>query len=90
VRGTRYLCYLVFQLKTHKDVFDDNGDSSDAHGGDLPALSLSGALVLLAGITVIVAVCSECAVDPRPMHGPSLLPQAELVRSPFFRVELFL
>ena len=49
----RYACYLLFQLKTHEDLF-----ASD-EGGEAPCLSLSGALGGLAAITVIVAVCSE-------------------------------
>ncbi|KAK9852807.1 hypothetical protein WJX84_009290 [Apatococcus fuscideae] len=48
-----YACYLLFQLKTHEDLF-----ASD-EGGEAPCLSLSGAIGGLAVITVIVAVCSE-------------------------------
>ncbi|CAL8470121.1 g9663 [Coccomyxa elongata] len=48
-----YLCYLLFQLKTHSSFF------SDSEGEGTPALSLIAALGALAGITVIVAVCSE-------------------------------
>lgn len=56
----RYLCYLMFQLKTHKDLF------ASEESEDQPALSLAGALLLLSTITVIVAVCSECvAACPR-------------------------
>ncbi|BDA44139.1 Ca(2+)/H(+) antiporter [Coccomyxa sp. Obi] len=48
-----YLCYLLFQLKTHSSFF------SDSEGEGTPALSLVAALGALAGIAVIVAVCSE-------------------------------
>ncbi len=51
----RYLCYLLFQLKTHSSFF------SESEGDGEPALSLVAALGALAGITCIVAVCSECA-----------------------------
>ena len=52
----RYACYLLFQLKTHNSFFD----SDDDEGASQPALSLLAALGCLAGITVIVAVASEC------------------------------
>jgi Ca2+/H+ antiporter len=52
----RYLLYLLFQLKTHSSFF-----SEEAEGGSPPALSLVAALLTLAGITIVVAVCSECA-----------------------------
>eukprot|EP00887_Chlorella_sp_A99_P002319 scaffold10.g2319.t1 len=48
-----YLCYLLFQLKTHADLFHE-GESEEA-----PALSLSGAIAMLGCITVVVAICSE-------------------------------
>ncbi|KAK9915517.1 hypothetical protein WJX75_000169 [Coccomyxa subellipsoidea] len=48
-----YLCYLLFQLKTHSSFF------SESEGEGEPALSLVAALAALTGITVVVAVCSE-------------------------------
>ena len=54
----RYLCYLLFQLKTHSQFFSEGGDDAQ------PALSLAAALAVLTGITVVVAVCSECAGPP--------------------------
>eukprot|EP00878_Enallax_costatus_P035619 GHUV01039799.1.p1 GENE.GHUV01039799.1~~GHUV01039799.1.p1 ORF type:complete len:196 (+),score=46.74 GHUV01039799.1:1681-2268(+) len=48
-----YLSYLSFQLHTHHDLF--KGDDGDEE----PVMSFPGALVVLAGITVTVAVCSE-------------------------------
>ena len=50
----RYCCYLLFQLRTHASYF-----SAEEEGEDEPVLSLSGALGLLAAITVVVAICSE-------------------------------
>ena len=57
----RYLCYLLFQLKTHNNLFDNDDEEASTQ----PALSLLAALGALAGITAIVAVASEC--------GPPLL-----------------
>ena len=51
----RYCCYLLFSLKTHNAGF-----ASDEEG-DVPALSLTGALFMLAGTTIVVAIGSECA-----------------------------
>ncbi|KAL4424647.1 hypothetical protein ABPG77_002265 [Micractinium sp. CCAP 211/92] len=49
-----YLCYLFFQLNTHVDLFQGEGDDEE-----VPALSLSGALFCLTAITLIVTACSE-------------------------------
>ena len=54
----RYMCYLLFQLKTHNNLFDNE---DDGEGSQQPSLSLLAALGALAGITAIVAVASECA-----------------------------
>lgn len=48
-----YGVYLVFQLSTHSHLFQ--GEESEDH----PSLSLFGALGMLGGITIIVAICSE-------------------------------
>ena len=56
-----YLCYLLFTLKTHSSVTTGLGNESAAVEQETPALSLSAALLTLSGITVVVAVCSECA-----------------------------
>lgn len=49
----RYLSYLGFQLHTHHDLF--KGDDGDEE----PIMSFAGAILVLTGITVLVAVCSE-------------------------------
>ena len=49
----RYMCYLFFQLKTHAD------ELADSENEEAPALSLFGALAMLATITIIVAFNSE-------------------------------
>ncbi|EFJ40822.1 Ca2+/H+ antiporter, cation antiporter, membrane protein [Volvox carteri f. nagariensis] len=48
-----YMCYLVFQLKTHTELF--KGDDDDA----VPMLTLGTSIGLLTAITAVVAVCSE-------------------------------
>ncbi|KAI8464495.1 MAG: cation exchanger 1 [Monoraphidium minutum] len=48
-----YACYLVFQLKSHHDLF--RGDD----GGDDPTLTLVTSVAALAAITAAVAVSSE-------------------------------
>ncbi|KAF6256053.1 cation exchanger 1 [Scenedesmus sp. NREL 46B-D3] len=48
-----YLSYLGFQLHTHHDLF--KGDDGDEE----PIMTFAGALTTLAGITLLVAVCSE-------------------------------
>lgn len=48
-----YAGYLLFQLRTHADLFQ--GEESE----EVPALSLSGAVACLVSITLVVAVCSE-------------------------------
>lgn len=47
------MCYLFFQLKTHADELAEGGSE------EAPALSLFGALSVLATITIVVAVNSE-------------------------------
>ena len=51
----RYGAYLLFQLKTHASFF------SESEGDNQPVLSLVAALLVLTGITLVVAVSSECA-----------------------------
>lgn len=53
MRACSYICYLVFQLKTHHDLFEGEGDDEQ------PMMSLFTAMTLLTIITVIVAFCSE-------------------------------
>ena len=56
----RYLCYLLFTLKTHQAATEPREDGEEP---ETPALSLSAALLALTCITVVVAVCSECAAS---------------------------
>lgn len=67
----RYGCYLLFQLKTHSQFFNESEDESQ------PALSLLAALLVLGGITAVVAVCSECAFADCPLPlMPAMLSMA--------------
>ncbi len=57
-----YAFYLVFQLYTHADMFDEvEGDHPDgaSEEEEEPQLSLPAALILLTAITVSVSFSSE-------------------------------
>jgi len=54
-----YGLFLVFQLKTHKKFYEDTGDDEEEE----KHMTWPMALVFLAVITIIVAVCSEYLVD---------------------------
>lgn len=59
-----YVMYLVFQLKTHSQLFDEESDREE--GEDEPeaaVLSPWAAAVALVLITVLVAVCAEYLVN---------------------------
>mmetsp|Transcript_101540 Transcript_101540/g.295946 ORF Transcript_101540/g.295946 Transcript_101540/m.295946 type:complete len:421 (-) Transcript_101540:81-1343(-) len=67
-----YFAFLVFQLKTHADLFQDEheGAAEDTEEGACgekeepePELSMGTAMLMLAGSTLVVAACSECLVD---------------------------
>jgi len=79
-----YLAYLFFQLYTHAEVFQPQGEDEEEEEED-PQLTVCGALVLLAVTTVVVAFCSEFLVESidglaeqwglgRPFIGIVLLP----------------
>jgi len=56
-----YISYLFFQLKTHNHLYEDDGGDQEEEEEML--LSLTGSLVLLAAVTVLVAVLAEYLVD---------------------------
>jgi len=67
-----YFLFLVFQLRTHSDLFvDENeGELGGEDGGASregtepePELSMVSSTLLLALVTLVVAACSECLVD---------------------------
>lgn len=61
-----YTIYLIFQLRTHTDLFDDENQADDSEGGEEhgnPQLDPWSAGVVLVVVTVLVAVCAEYLVD---------------------------
>ncbi len=62
-----YVLYLVFQLRTHNDLFEqESGDTSDDDGtkeDKEPILTPWAAGVALVVVTIAVAVCAEFLVD---------------------------
>lgn len=58
-----YVLYLVFQLKTHSQLFD--AESQDAPDGphEEPQMSPVAAAFVLVIVTIAVAVCAEFLVD---------------------------
>ena len=61
-----YVLYLVFQLRTHQDLFDEE-ETSTEHGGteveEAQILGPPAAGIALVVITIAVAVCAEYLVD---------------------------
>lgn len=59
-----YVLYLLFQLKTHADLFDEEespeGESEEKEPEILSPLAAGTALVI---VTVLVAICAEYLVD---------------------------
>lgn len=59
-----YVLYLIFQLRTHSNLFDAEqqaeGDDSES---DEPQMSPRAAVMVLVVVTVAVAVCAEYLVD---------------------------
>ncbi|KAL9623746.1 MAG: hypothetical protein Q9160_001976 [Pyrenula sp. 1 TL-2023] len=61
-----YTIYLIFQLRTHTDLFDDENQADDSEGGEEhgnPQLDPWSAGAVLVVVTVLVAVCAEYLVD---------------------------
>lgn len=55
-----YVMYLVFQLKTHSDLFDEENTGEQAEAELLTPWAAGGLLVV---ITIAVAICAEYLVD---------------------------
>ncbi len=64
-----YVMYLFFQLRTHAELFDDEGGSTEEEGGEGGSATEEHILgpwaagVALVVVTVAVAVCAEYLVD---------------------------
>lgn len=54
-----YFCYLVFQLKTHAHLFQDEGEEEE----EPPDLSPPAAAVLLFAATVVTSFCTDSLID---------------------------
>lgn len=59
VLAVLYICYLVFQLYTHKDQFGTEANEEEPAEEEQPMLSKGASLALLLVATVIVAPLSE-------------------------------
>lgn len=55
-----YVMYLFFQLKTHKDLFEEATEDEDQEEAQLSPIVAAAVLVV---ITLLVAVCAEYLVD---------------------------
>ena len=59
-----YLLYLLFQLKTHSQFFEESPDSADdSENHHVPVLEPWEAIVMLSVVTLAVAFCTEYLVD---------------------------
>ncbi|GAO13330.1 hypothetical protein UVI_02013430 [Ustilaginoidea virens] len=58
-----YVIYLVFQLKTHSNLFDAEAQqAAEVEHGEEPTMGPVAATVVLVVVTVLVAICAEYLV----------------------------
>lgn len=67
-----YILYLVFQLKTHKALFEEQAHEddgiittslpTDGHKPESESLSVTGALSVLVAATILVSICADYLV----------------------------
>lgn len=58
-----YVLYLVFQLRTHSNLFEpESQNSPDDHEAEEPSLGPIAASIVLVVVTVLVAICAEYLV----------------------------
>jgi Ca2+:H+ antiporter len=59
-----YVLYLIFQLKTHSNLFDaENQTNNEANGtSEEPQMSAIAAAIVLVVVTITVALCAEYLV----------------------------
>jgi len=56
-----YIAFLVFQLKTHADLFEEAEESGEHDGPELLGPWAAGACLVI--VTLMVAICAEYLVD---------------------------
>lgn len=56
-----YIAYLVFQLKTHADLFDEPEQEEDHNGPEILGPWAAGAALVV--VTLLVAICADYLVD---------------------------
>ncbi|PHH71394.1 hypothetical protein CDD82_6535 [Ophiocordyceps australis] len=57
-----YLLYLVFQLRTHSNLFDTEGQVEDESEAEEPRISAVSAAFVLVVTTILVAICADYLV----------------------------
>lgn len=57
-----YVLYLVFQLRTHSNLFDAEGQTAGEEEAEEPSIGAISAAVVLVVVTVLVAVCADYLV----------------------------
>lgn len=57
-----YVMYLIFQLKTHSDIFDEERHQEDNEEAESPRLSIWTAGLVLVAVTLLVSVCANYLV----------------------------
>ncbi|KAL1819668.1 hypothetical protein ACET3Z_014537 [Daucus carota] len=57
-----YVAYLVFQLKTHHQLFEAQEDEGNKETEEKPEIGISSGLVWLVGMTITIALLSEYVV----------------------------
>jgi len=66
ILGLMYCQFLVFQLHTHKDMFDTEplpGEEAEEEEEEEPSFSMAGSIVILTIVTLVVAACSDALVS---------------------------
>ncbi|QDZ20580.1 calcium/proton exchanger [Chloropicon primus] len=58
-----YMAYLHFQLNTHAELFDDNGDDDDGDNDEAPEITFWSGIVWLGVFTIFISVLSDYIVD---------------------------
>ncbi|KND90683.1 Vacuolar calcium ion transporter [Tolypocladium ophioglossoides CBS 100239] len=57
-----YVLYLVFQLRTHSNLFDAEGQAADEEEAEEPSIGAISAAVVLVVVTILVAICADYLV----------------------------